>query len=133
MGTLTHLLSPEYLFHRNLGPFTSVLAWYLFAGIILVMAAALIFRLKLAKSSDTLTRKTTRKLFSFSWTMGSIGLILWIFRQINAFYISAPIFWVIWLVVGAVWLGTVLNYAFRVAPRRRSEILANVGKKSYLP
>lgn len=133
MQTLFRLLSPEYLFHRNLGPFTSVLAWYLLAGIVAIMAVAFVFRLKLAKNKDSLSRKTAQKFFNLTWTMGSLGLILWIFRQINAFYISAPILWLIWLLAGAVWLGVVLNYVFRIVPRRRQEIMRETGKKSYLP
>jgi flagellar biosynthesis protein FliR len=73
------------------------------------------------------------KFSSFAWTMGVIGLILYSFRQINVFYLSAPIFVLIWLVIAIIWLISVLNFWLRVAPKRRKEINQNAEKKYYMP
>jgi len=65
--------------------------------------------------------------------MGSIGIVLYIFRQINVFYLSAPIIVLIWAIVFVIWLMLVLKYLFFVAPKRRKDLMQETGKREYLP
>lgn len=132
MSTLLHLLSPQYLFHKNLGPFTSSLAWVFVYGCVGMIILAVILK-KLAKKRDKLSQKAAAKFSALAWTMGMLAIILWAFRQINVFYLSAPILLLVWLVVALVWLGFILYYAVVRAPRRRREIAAQSRKGEYLP
>src|SRR3989338_4300606 len=120
MPTILHLLSPQYLFNRNLGPFTSSLGWFFVYGLVALILLAAIIK-KLAKKRDKFAQKAARRFSALAWTMGLIGIILWAFRQINVFYLSAPILLVIWLVIVLVWLGFILRYILIKAPRRRKE------------
>jgi len=132
MDIIRHLLSSSYLFNRYPGPFTSVLAYYLIGFIVFAMVFALFVKAK-AKKGDILAKKTAQKLFSLAWTMGWIGIIFWTFRQINVFYLSAPIFWLIWLLVSIGWAALVFKYVIFVAPKRRKDIEQFKKKKDYLP
>ncbi len=133
MDQVLNLFSVNYLFHKNLGPFTSSLALYLLLFLVFLMFSAFVFRLIAGKKNDSLNRKISKRFFNFTWTMGAIGIILWIFRQINVYFLSAPILWVFWLLAFVVWLLSFLNYVFRVVPNRRKEIQCQATKKNYLP
>ena len=129
---MTHLLSSQYLFNRNLGPFQSELAWY-FIGLVLVgMAGALVFRI-MTKKKDIFWQKSAKKLFSCVWTTGMVAIILWVFRQISVLYLSAPILLLLLLVCSLVWLLFVFWYMFVTAPRRRRQLMQEGAKKSYIP
>lgn len=132
MDTIFHLLSPTYLFARSLGPFASNWAWVFFAFNILLIADAVIIR-RWARKKDIFSQKAAQKYYALAWTMGLIGLILWSFRQLGAFYISAPIGILIWLAILLVWLGFVLYYWLIKAPRRRRQLRVERAKKDYLP
>lgn len=132
MPALLHLLSPDYLFHKNLGPFTSSLAWFFVYGLVgLIVLAAIIKRQ--AKKRDKFSQKAAARFSALAWTMGLIGIILWAFRQINVFYLSAPVLLLVWLVTTLVWAAFIGHYLFIKAPRRRREIAAQNRKEVYLP
>ena len=100
IDTILHLLSPAYLFNKNLGEFTSDLAVvYISFNVGLIVLAILIPRL--AKKGDLFANKASSKFKSFAWTMGAFGIILYIFRQINIFYLSAPILILVWLIISS--------------------------------
>lgn len=131
MDTLLHLLSPDYLFNKNHGPFTSDLA-----GVFLWFNVALIVFVVLvkwfAKKGDIFAKKSASKFSSLGWTMGLIGIILYGFRQINVLYLSAPVFILIWAIIVIVWLILALNYQFRTAPKRRKQVSRESGNRDYL-
>lgn len=133
MMQILNLLSPDYLFQRNIGPFTSNLAWVFLGLLGLGLLVMLWLRLKVAKNKDIFTRKVIKKFFSLVWTMGWIGIILWTFRQIKAQYVSAPILLLIWALISAVWLGFVLRYWLKIVPGRRKRLALEASRKQYLP
>ncbi len=130
MSTILHLLSSQYLFNKNLGPFTSNLAWVFVYGLVGLIILAAILK-KLAQKRDRFTQKALSRFSILAWTMGLIGIVLWSFRQINVFYLSAPILLLVWLLVALVWLGFIVHYLFIRAPRRRREIEAEARKREY--
>ncbi|MBU2575652.1 hypothetical protein KKF64_00980 [Patescibacteria group bacterium] len=129
---ILHLLSPAYLFHKSLGPFQSNLAYIFAVFNVLLILIAIISR-RLAKNKDLFAKKAVQKYGAFAWTMGSIGIILYIFRQINVLYLSAPIIVLIWLVILIIWLILVLKYRFFVVPIRRKDLMQDKGKREYIP
>lgn len=133
MMQIMNLFSPSYLFNKNLGPFTSSLAW-IFVGLLgLGLLVTLWLRLKVAKNKDIFAKKAIKKLFTLVWTMGWIGIILWTFRQINAQFVSAPFLLLIWALISVVWLGFVLWYWLKIAPDRRKRLALEASRKQYLP
>jgi len=131
MDILLHLLSPAYLFNKNHGSFTSNLAdLFLWFNIIFLGLAVLVKFL--AKKGDIFAKKSASKFSSLAWTMGLIGVILYGFRQINALYLSAPVFILIWGIILIVWLMLVLNYKFRTVPMRRKQVRRESNKRDYL-
>jgi len=133
MQQILNLLSPTYLFNKNLGPFTSSLAWVFLGLLVLGLLVTLWLRLKVAKNKDIFTKKVIKRFFSLVWTMGWIGIILWMFRQVNAQFVSAPFLLLIWALISAVWLGFVLKYWLKTVPDRRKRLALEASRKQYLP
>ncbi len=130
---LSNWIDPVYLFNRNLGPFTSKLAYLLLLGLFLAMFAAWFIKRKTVKDGDIFAKKASRRFFAAIWTMAIIGIFLWVFRQINVAYLSAPILFLVWFLITAVWLLLIAKYWFKVVPERRGKISGEVIKKQYLP
>lgn len=130
---IANWLDPVYLFNRNLGPFTSKLAYLVLAFFFLVMLASWLIKKKALKTGDIFAKKASRRFFVLVWTMGWIGAVLWAFRQINVAYLSAPILFLLWFMVGLVWLVFVAKYWLIDAPARRRKLSTEVVKKQYLP
>ncbi|OIO48273.1 MAG: hypothetical protein AUJ34_03435 [Parcubacteria group bacterium CG1_02_41_12] len=129
---IIHIFSPEYLFNKNLGPYQSNIGT-LFAGFnVLIIVLAIILR-RLAKEKDLFIKKAVQKYGSWAWTMGAIGIILYIFRQINVMYLSAPIIVLIWAIIAIIWLILVLKYRIITVPKRRKDLMIEKGKRDYLP
>lgn len=130
---ITNLFSAGYLLNKGIGPFTSPLAWFFLAFLMVAMVGSWFFKKKIAKNKDIFTKKVSARLFVICWTMGWIGIILWIFRQINVLYLGAPIFLLIWAVISLIWLLFILNYWLRTVPKRRKRLFEEMKKRQYLP
>ena len=125
-------LSLGALFNRNPGPFPANFAYFSLFFLLFWLFFALIWRFR-TKNKDIFAKKIARRFFRLSWAMGIIGLVLWIFRQLNAAYLSSRFIILLWIVVLLIWLGIWLNYCFRIAPKRRRQLAQEVAKKAYLP
>ncbi|MEK7164565.1 MAG: hypothetical protein AAB779_01325 [Patescibacteria group bacterium] len=130
---LGNWIDPAYLFNRNLGPFTSKIAWVALLGMFLAMFVAWYLKKKAVKNGDIFSKKASRRFFVVVWTMAWIGVVLWFFRQINVAYLSAPILFLVWAIIGLVWLFFVAKYWFKVVPERRGQLSSETLKKQYLP
>ena len=130
---LGNWLDPAYLFNRNLGPFTSPLAWLMLTALFLAMFVSWFIKRSALKSGDIFAKKAARRLFVFSWTMSWIGVVLWAFRQVNVAYLSAPVLFLLWAVISLVWLVFIAKYWLVVAPKRRRQLSSETIKKQYLP
>ena len=133
MQQILRLFSLDYLFHRNLGPFTSNLAWIFLGVLAAAMLAALFLRVKTFKNRDIFGKKIIKKLFLLAWVMGLTGIFLWLFRQISVQYLSAPVLLLVWAVIAAVWLGFFLKYWLKTVPGRRKQLALETKRKQYLP
>jgi O-antigen/teichoic acid export membrane protein len=132
MQTIINLLSPSYLFHRNLSPFSPSFAWT-FIGILVLLMVLSYFYFRLAKNRDVFMRKFSVKLVALSFTMGIIGILLVLVRQINVLYLSAPILLLFWLIVFIIWALVILNYRFRTVPKRKKDLMQESGQRNYIP
>ncbi len=132
METITHLLSSQYLFNKALGPFTSELATVFLVVVLVGMIAGSIVSRMLAKQ-DIFGKKIAQKIRAFVWTMGPIAFILFLFRQLYVLYLGAPVFLLIWLIVGILWAGYIAHYWMKVVPVRREQVKKDSSKRDYLP
>lgn len=126
-------ISLAYLFNKNLGPFTSNLAWYFLGGILLLMIITWLIRFKLVKNKDIFAKKAAKKLFQVIWVMGWIMVFFWVFREINVMYLGAPVFLVLGGLVAIIWLVFVTFYWFKTVPNRRTQLGQQGNRKRYLP
>lgn len=129
---MLHLLSANYLFNKALGPFNSTLAWVFLFGLVGMVVLSVLFSAS-TKQKDIFWRKSAKKFSSFAWTMSLLGLILWLFRQVNVLYLSAPVLLLAWLVIALVWFAGILYYLFIKAPKRRAQLMVESKKKTYIP
>lgn len=125
--------SPRHLFARNLPPFSPNIARFSLILLLILMAFALVYRWRLVKNKDIFAKKAAKRFFGLAWTMGIIGLFLWIFRQVRVAYLSSPLFVFLWFIIFLVWIGFWLNYWLRTAPARRRQLAQEAAKKAYLP
>ena len=132
MQEILNLLSPSYLFRWNLGPFTTNPVWY-FIGILVGLMVFAYFNLKLAEKKDIFTKKVAIKFLAFAWSISISGIILVLFRQVNATYISAPVILLVWLGIAIVWFAHVAFYKLKTIPNRRKELKQEAGKRNYIP
>lgn len=130
---LVAFFTPRHLFARNLPPFSPNIARYSLIFLLALLAFSLLWRWQLVKNKDIFAKKAARRFFGLAWTMGIIGLFLWVFRQIRAAYLSSPLFVLLWFVILLVWLGFWLNYRSRTVPARRRQLAQEAAKKAYLP
>lgn len=128
-----NFISPAYLFNKNLGPFTSALAWYFLGSLAAVMIAVWLIRQKALKNKDIFAKKAANKLFQSVWVIGWIIIVFWVFREINVMYLSAPVWLLLSVATGLVWLMFVAYYWFKTVPKRRAQLGREGSKKRYLP
>ena len=91
------------------------------------------FNLKLAEKKDIFTKKVAIKFLAFAWSISISGIILVLFRQVNATYISAPVILLVWLGIAIVWFAHVAFYKLKTIPNRRKELKQEAGKRNYIP
>lgn len=124
---------PRHLFARNLPPFSPNIARFSLIFLLALLAFSLLWRWQLVKNKDIFAKKAAKRFFGLAWTMGIIGLFLWVFRQVRVAYLSSPFFVLLWFFVLLVWIGFWLNYWLRTVPARRRHLAQESAKKAYLP
>jgi len=132
MGTVLHLLAPSYLFNKGLGPVNPSVVWPIFGFLALVILFGF-FYARAHKKKDALSKRLGKKVAHFCWTMGIIGILLVLFRQISVLYLGAPILFLLWLVIFIVWLVSLLLFRFKTYPKRREELKKTASKREYIP
>lgn len=131
---LKNLFTLEYWFTLNPEPFLPVVLkiLYVFFGLMIVCGiAAKIMSKKHAGYPPT--RNLYEKFYYFLSSMGFVGLVLVFFRAVRAYFIGAPFWMLIWLIVLLVWLYFILRYAFVKMPKLKEEIEMKRELEKYLP
>jgi hypothetical protein len=131
--TFKPLLSLSYWFSSYPGPLTGIFFW-LVAGFILAgLAVGLGLRLAAIFTKDQSYRRLTKRL-SVSWVTISLLFGLSFFFTQTATPILGSRFWfVLWLLVGLIWWGFIMRYAWRILPQERLARAATAANLRYLP
>jgi hypothetical protein len=131
---LKNLFTLKYWFTLNPEPFLPVVLniLYVFFGLLIIGGiAAKIMSKKHAGYPPT--RKVYEKFYYFLASLGFSGLILVFLRSIRAYFIGAPFWLLVWLIVFLVWLYFILRYIFIKAPKLKEEIEMRRELEKYLP
>ena len=73
------------------------------------------------------------KIFRFTLTMGTLGLLYVFFRQQDIIYLAMPLWMWLWAVGGLIWLGFILKYYFGDRPKQMEELVDEIEKKKNHP
>jgi hypothetical protein len=133
MLDLTHIFSINYLFDLSPEPLLPVFFKILvsFFGTLVVLGFVASKLIK--QNTYAPVKKFFTKLYSFFLTLGILGLLYIFFRQQNVYFLSAPVWLLVWSIGALVWLGFVLKYYFSDRPEKMKLIDAESDKKKYLP
>lgn len=82
---------------------------------------------------ETTWRKTLRRLAALAMTMGALAFISFFFTQISAPVLGSRFWFLLWVIVAAVWLFSILKYVIRVAPKERATRAQAQEYQKYLP
>ena len=129
---LTKLFSLSYLFERL--P-SDGFSWTFRISLLILFVGAIvlaIFAQKKAKNSGPI-KKFWQKMIVWGWTTGSIGLLLMLFREVRAIYLSAR-FWIfIWIFIMIIWLLLNIIYRHLKVPAKEELIKQQKEFDRYLP
>ncbi len=88
---------------------------------------------KFIKSKDVLKDKGVKKFFNLFLTMGILGYVYLFFIWQAVPLLAARFWFLLWLIVTAVWLGFVLKYLILEVPKKRNEINKRREFEKYIP
>lgn len=129
---LTKLFSLTYLFERfPIGGFSwafRIILLVLFVGAIVL---AILGQKKVKNSGPV--KKFWQKMILWGWTSGLVGLLLVLFRELRAIYLSARFWLFLWILIMIVWLILNLIYLKRRVPAKEELIKQQEEFKRWLP
>ncbi|MDP2812303.1 MAG: hypothetical protein Q8O32_01290 [bacterium] len=129
---LTKLFSTAYLFERfPVGGFSWIFRIILLALFIGAIVIAILGQKKLKNSGPI--KKFWQKMILWGWTTGLIGLLLVLFRELRAIYLSARFWLFLWLVISFLWLVFNIIYLKRKVPAKEEIIKKQAEFNRWLP
>jgi hypothetical protein len=130
---LQFFFSPDHLFSLRPGvmqPRALIILGVIFGGLLLGGVATMLVT---KKTRDGLKIKGYRRLTSLFFTIGSLGIVYMFFASQRAVLLAARFWLLVLLIVGAVWLSFIINYLFRVVPKKRQSLTQKRQFEKYLP
>lgn len=129
----TKLIDLDYLFYRLppagfSWPFRIVLL-VIFVGCMLLA----IFSRQKAKTSPGILKLAWRKMQTWAWSVGIVGLLLMGFREVRAIYLGSRAWLLLWLLISLAWLVTILIYWKKEIPKKQEYIKAQEEYNRWLP
>lgn len=73
------------------------------------------------------------KLQTWGWAAGILGLLLMIFRETRAIYLSSRLWLLLWIVIIFIWLIYIIYYAKFILPKEKKNIDQDEELLKYLP
>jgi len=130
---LASLLTFSYWFSYYPGPFVGSVYWLVvgFSGGATVVGIALSVVARWVK--DAGWRRVASRLSSLLLTVGILSLLSFFFTQTSTPLLGSRFWFLLWLVIGLLWLYFIVRYAFTVAPVERAERAKQHEYQKYLP
>jgi len=134
LSNIKNILTFNYWFNLSPGPFLplALKILYIFFGLILIIGIASKFVSKKHKNYPPL-RNIYQKFYYYLTSMAVFGLILVFLRQQNVYFLSAPFWFIIWLVSALLWLFFIIRYITVKVPKVKEEIELKKEMDKYLP
>lgn len=129
---LKHFLYGSYWFNQPDPAQGGIVTLYvvILLTLVLVGIIALIVR---QREQVNAIRMLLARVGAFGFTMGLTGLLLFWFRQESIFFLGWRLWYLVWFIIMALWLGKLLKYSFKRLPIIKAEHAARMQKEKYLP
>jgi len=126
-----NLLSWNYWFNTRPAPFEG---WTQIAllSLIVLMVALVIFSKTKQRQKKIVYKKLWIKLFNFGLAQTIIGLFLAFFNFQMVPILMSKFWYLLWLIVVAVWLFFLIRFALTL-PKRKTELIQKKEFEKYLP
>jgi len=130
---LTKLLDWTYLFRAyTFDELSTPFRIALYGACILAIVAAVIAQRQLSKNSGAI-KKWNKKIVSFGWTVGLVGLLFLLFRETRALYLGARLWLLLWLLGSLAWIIYLTIYKLTTIPKLQKEKIASAEFNKWLP
>ncbi|MBU1039110.1 hypothetical protein KKC17_02690 [Patescibacteria group bacterium] len=130
---MNNLLILSYWIEAYAEPFSGWGLYSLVALVLFLWLVALVFGLFFKRfSSEPSTRRILKKLSSLLGTEGVLLALTLFFTQTQTPYLGSRWWWLLWLVLAAIWLWFILVYAVKVAPQEKAKRFQEQQRLKYL-
>ncbi len=126
---------PSYLFSSRIPPFSFLFRYVLLVLFLLYLVLGVISLIlsRTMKKKKPYYLKPLRKFYTYFFTLGSTGLILFFFRQERVYLFNLRFWLLLWFVVGLVWLFFIIRYLILDLPDEKRRMRELEVYRRYLP
>jgi len=130
---MNQLLNFSFWFDVLPLPFMPVFLWatIIFFGLAIIFSLVCLWLRK--KSEGYIVKKTWFKLYSWSLSLGLVGLFLTFLKEERIAYLGMRVWLVLWVLICLVWLIFILKFVFLEIPKMKEEKRKQAEIKKYLP
>ena len=135
MLNFSRLFSAKFIFNPDLGPMSLGFARFFYGlfGIFLILAlASHLITKQQEKQKNLPLLKLWRKLTTFFFSLGIVGILLLFLRQQQVYFLSMPLFWYLWLTGAIIWIIFILRWILTKMKAIQKEIEEKKEKEKYL-
>jgi hypothetical protein len=130
---LTKLLDWNYLFRAyTFDTLSTPFRIALYGFCVLSIVAAIFAQRQLVKNSGII-KKWNKKIVSFGWSVGLVGLLFLLFRETRALYLGSRLWLLLWLLGSLVWLIYLTIYKLVTVPKLQKQKQASAEFNKWLP
>lgn len=130
---LTKLFDWSYLFRAyTFETLSTPFRIALYGLCVLVIVAAVMAQKRLAKNPGA-KKILYKKIISFGWTTGIVGLLFILFRETRAMYLGARLWLLLWSLGLLAWIAYILFYYFVTVPKIQKQKEEDAEFNKWLP
>ena len=133
LAWLAPLLRWSYWFGTYPPPFTGFYFWLIVGSAGGSFLLGLVFSFIGSRFKDPSTRKIIKRLGTLALTFGALMAINFFFTQTSTPTLGSRFWFAGWFLMALIWLGFILKYILRVAPKERAERNKQLEYQKYLP
>ncbi len=131
---LTNWFDLSYWFNSYPGPLAGVFLSLIWWFIVLAAAASLgLWCWRRLGSQDKIIKQIISRAFNFTLTMAILVGVTLFFSQTETPVLGSRFWFLLWLVVGAMWLARLLVYLLRTVPKQKEQRAGRQARTKYLP
>ncbi|MFH1890540.1 MAG: hypothetical protein ABIJ91_03175 [Candidatus Kuenenbacteria bacterium] len=130
---MDNLLTLQYWFNLNPGPFLNIYLRIIYGAVILLLAAGIVAWLFIKKNNkDFLIQFFWQKVQTFCFTAGIVVWALVFSRQQRIGFLGMPFLLALVFAGVVIWIFFIMKYLIKTMPKRRAEQRARAEKEKYL-